>query len=236
MTKLIFRLYLQHISRNEVIQRTSHLSVAIKRAAAVPFLHHHVLQCDCRALEYVIEDHDITLRIPEGAVPVGKKVHIDIGVAAYGPFTFPKDTQPISPIVWINVKEKDAQLQKPFQLVLPHFLMGLTKERICAHQVEFAKALHNGYVNDKQQLRYRFHYCDSDPLFASSGERSYGVLESMHCCYYCLKARRTPAFVRDTSYCLTRIERSLPSQPQKNEIYFAVTYFLDTCLKVCIHA
>ena len=212
------------------------MSIALKKPE-VPFLHHHVLQCDYRALEYIIEDHDITIRIPEGAIPEGKTVHIEVGVAAYGPFTFSKDTQPISPIVWLHISEKDIQLQKPFQLVLPHFLMGVTKETIRAHQVEFAKAIYNDYISDEQQFRYRFHYCDSDPLFASSGERGYGILESMHCCYYCLKAKKTKSLLKDTSYCLTRIERSLPSQqsqPQKNEIYFAVTYFLNTCHKVCL--
>ena len=200
----------------------------------MPFLRHQVLECDCRGLQYTIENHDITLRIPEGAIPEGKQAHIEIDVAAYGPFIFPKNTQPISPIVWLCILEKDIQLQKPFQLILPYFLMQLTKENIQDHQIEFVKAT-DDYITDEDQLRYKFRSCDIEPLFASSGDRNYGVLESMHCCYHCLKAKTTQKIARDAGYCLTRIECSRPSHEpslQINEIYFAVTYFLKTCIEV----
>ena len=95
-------------------------------------------------------DHDITLRIPEGAVAEGEKIHFEVGVAMYGPFVFPENTQPISPILWLCVVEGDAQLRKPFQIVLPHYLTGLSKEKIEYHQVRFAKANHNDYPDELQ--------------------------------------------------------------------------------------
>ena len=61
---------------------------------------------------YTITEHDITLRIPEGAVAIGKFSHLEMGAAMYGPFTFPENTQPISPILWLCPLEEDAQLEK----------------------------------------------------------------------------------------------------------------------------
>lgn len=193
-------------------------------------MHHRILKCDHSGLEYTFEDHDITLNVPEGAVIENQIIHIEIDVTIYGPFAFSKNTQPISPIVWLCVLEKDTKLKKPLRLVLPHFLTGLTRDKLCNHQVGFAKASHHNYTIENGEMKYRFHPCDSETLFALNGNKSYVVLESDHCCFYCLQANQTPELVRDAGYCLTRIEHS--SSPQRNEIYFVATYFSQTCIQV----
>ena len=80
----------------------------------IHFLHHELLDCDHIGLNYVIENHDITLRIPEGAVAKGEMVHFELGVATYGPFIFPKSTQLISPILWIRVLEEGIKMKKNY--------------------------------------------------------------------------------------------------------------------------
>ena len=70
-----------------------------KKTARVPFLDHQILEVTCAGREYTNVDHDITLRIPERAMAEGEKIHFEVGVAMYGPFTFPENTQPISPIL-----------------------------------------------------------------------------------------------------------------------------------------
>ena len=198
-----------------------------KENAKVPFLYHRLLECDNSSTEYTVKDHDITLRIPEGALPMGESVHFEIGVAAYGPFIFPGSSRPISPIVWLCILE-DVELKKPFKLIVPHFLVGLNKERFNYHQVNFAKANHINY-NDSEKV-YRFYDHDCEHLFASTEYRSYGILSSTHCCFYCLLAKNTPELTRDAGYCLARIENIL--SPRRNEVYFAAIFFLDTCMKV----
>ena len=185
-----------------------------------------MLECSNSGLEYTIEDHDITLRITEGAVAPAKTVHFEMGVATYGPFIFPQDTRPISPILWLCPLEKDIILGK-FQIILPHLLSELTKQQLCDHQVGFAKANHNMCTSKNDQIEYHFNPCEIQPLFASSGSNSYGVLVSNHCCFYCIVARQNPEVARNASYCLARIE-SLSS-----EIYFVASFFLKSCIKVC---
>ena len=137
--------------------------------------------------------------------------------------------QPVSPILWLCLEENSV-LNKPLQVVLPHFLIGLAdnKKKAQYHQVTFAKAYHTIYTIQDDQMTYHFQPCEScDSYFASSGSKSYGVLLTKHCCFYCLLADKTRI---DAKYCLTRIE-SHPTQ-KRSEIYFSAVYFLPTCLKV----
>ena len=215
------------------IHQTTYFSSA-ERTAHVPFLDHQMLEIDCNGREYTNVDHDITLRIPKGAVAEGEKVHFEVGVAMYGPFIFPKNTQPISPILWLCLLEEDVELRKPFQVILPHYLTGLSRERIIYHQVTFAKAHHSNFAFVDDQIIYRFQHCvsNSQILHASSGYRNYGVLVSDHCCFYCLQANQTPELAMDAGYCLVRIESDSSFHPQWNETHFSAIFFLDTCLRV----
>ena len=198
--------------------------------AQVPFLDHHVLECDSSGKVYTNTEHDITLRVPEGAVAAGEKIRLEVGVAMFGPFNFPDGTQPISPILWLCPLEENVQLKKPLQIILPHFLTGVTRERLLYHQICLAKASHSNFTFHDQQLYYDFQLCDVNPLFASSGQKSYGMILINHFCFYCLLAKQTPELATDAGYCLVRIESFLT--PQRTEIFFSVVYFLDTCLKV----
>ena len=184
-------------------------------------------------MEYEIKDHDITLRIPKGAVSKGKKIHFEIAVAMYGPFNFSTNAQPISPIVWLCLLEEDIRLKKPFVLIVPHYLTELKIERLLYYRVRFAKANHSRYTQVGNQIRYHFYPCETATLFASSGYKSYGILESNYCCFYCLEADVKSELATDAGYCLTQIELS-SSNKDLNEVYFVATFFLETCIKVAI--
>ena len=200
-----------------------------KTKALMPFLYHHVLVCDSKAQQYTIEDHDITLRLPEEAVDQGEIVHLEIGVAMYGPFYFPENTQPISPVIWLCLLE-DTNLKKPFQLIVPHFLTEISEDRIYHHKVAFAKASHHIQISKNDAIGYTFHEFDTKPIFASYNHRSYGILVSQHFCFYCLTAEQTAELALDAGYGLVRIETFL--SPQRNQVHFCAIYLLNTCLKV----
>lgn len=202
-----------------------------EKRAGVPFLHHKMLQCDHHRQEHTILDHDITLRIPDGAVPVGKEIQFEIAVAMYGPFEFKENTQPISPILWLCFEE-GVTLNKPFQVILPHFLTGLTKEKAQHHQIIFAKAPHSEYSIVTNRRKYSFQPCDTAPYFASCGGRNFGVLVTNHSCFYCLLANKTPELAKDAGYCLARIDSF---NQRHSEIIFTAVYCLPTCLRVCLH-
>ena len=201
--------------------------IEAKERAKVPFLHHQVLECGYDGIDFTIEDHDITVRIPEGAVSEGEKIHFEVGVATYGPFAFSESSRPISPILWLCILDKDVHLKRDFMIILPHILTGLTTVKLRDHQVTFAKANHDDYTSEGGKIMaYRFNQCEIQPLFASVEDKNYGILLSSHCCFYCIKAKQSPELARDAGYCLARIE-SLTS-----EIYFVASFFLKTCVMV----
>ena len=193
----------------------------------VPFLYYQLLRCDNNGLEFTIAEHDITLIIPEGAVSVGATIHFEIGVAMYGPFNF-AETRPISPIIWLCIRE-DSSLCKPLQIILPHFLPGLTNENSHQYDVDFAKATHD--LSSTEQVSYDFRKCETKPYLTSSGSRCYGILQTNHCCFYCLKAKLAPKLIKEADYYLVQII-SPSSIPKCEIIQFCAVYFLKTCIKV----
>ena len=104
----------------------------------ISFVHYELLSCDHNGLHYAIEDHDITLSIPKGAVAEGEKVHFAVGAAMYGPFKFPDNTQLVSPIIWLHLLEENTKLNKRFQLIVPHCYYS--KSVASPDQISFATA------------------------------------------------------------------------------------------------
>ena len=220
-----------------------------KLRGKVRFLYHHVLVCDYHGHELIIGEHDITIKVPEGAVTTGKRVYLEVGVTMFGPFNFTNNSQPISPILWLcfipsvnDVTDRlSLVLKKPIEVTLPHILTGLTSSQLQDHHVSFSKANHFNNNPEYIPILYEYEFdisydYDFQPVegnstvtFTSSENKSYGTLETFHCCFLCMEAQMSPKLVTDTSYCLVRMESSVPP---RSEIHFAVTYFLKTCLKV----
>ena len=207
------------------VQRTTYFNTAEGRAG-VTFLDHQMLECDCAGREYTNADHDITLRIPKGAVAEGEKVHLEVAITMYGPFIFPENTKLISPVLWLCLLEEDTKLRKPLEIVLPHYLVGNIQQ--C--HIGFMKANHNDYkMNDSCQMYYTFKPLHSDTALVYREGQGYGVTCTDHLCYLCLGARGNN-IEENTSYCLARFE-SQESGPQK-EFDFCALYSLKTCLQV----
>ena len=190
-----------------------------EKSVQVPFLFQELIEVDNHDLEYTIQDHDITVRFPTGAAE-GEKLQFGIGVAMYGPFKFVDNMRPISPILWLcPLDENVTKLKKPLQVILPHFLSG---DKVQNHGVEFAKANHRECADGC----YTFNSL-CKPIFATTSNKSYGIVEIDHCCYLCLLANKSPQITKDAKYTLVRLE-SVKSQ----EVHFCAIYRLDTCHKV----
>ena len=193
--------------------------------AEVPFLYHELLECDHNGLNHNIPNHDISLIIPGGAVSKGEKIHFELGITMYGPFSFTESIRPISPIIWLCLLEEEYQLMAPFQLALPHYY---TDDKSQHHEVRFAKAEHSykEYNTREGRIQYKFHLCDFQPVF---DDRNRAILATKHFCFYCLSSARTHEPDKRIRYCLAHVKVS-PS-----EATFFATYFVPTCLQVSIY-
>lgn len=134
--------------------------------------------------------------------------------------------------MWLCFFEDNIELQKPFQIIVPHFLHNLSRQKIQFHGVKFAKANHRTYTVQDGYAHYDFHPSETKLPLASSSYKSFGAINTKHCCFYCILAGYSPQLAIDAGYCLARIECLAPRIPLRSEIHYAVVYFLDTCLKV----
>ena len=151
----------------------------------------------------------------------------------YGPFRFPDNTRPISPILWLCLMEKNTKLKMPFQIALPHCLDDLTKEKAKDYQVAFVKVHHDFCTAESGQPIYTFEPLPTEdaPLFFTIGERHYGLLKTGHFCYLCITAEcNNPVLEKDIDYCLTRIQ--VPITDVRHKAIFCLSYHLPTCIEV----
>ena len=173
------------------------------------------------------------LRIPDGAIPPGMVIHLEVAVALYGPFQFPDGSCPISPILWLCIQE-NVDLRKPIDIILPHFLTDIKK---CG--IRFAKADHKQYATDEcGQNRYIFEPLETAFIAYKERNQNYGILSTQHCCYLCIISENpqiSPEFALKAGYYLWCIEKpsshSLTSRA-RDTLRLCVTFCLPTCREV----
>ena len=198
----------------------------IVRVPPIPFLHHKQLQCDHNGCNYTIEGHDITVRIPEGAVAEGEKIHFEVGVAMYGPFIFPDNTQPISPILWLRQLEGGTQLRRCSQLVLPHCYKGPTftfSHGPGENKVFFATADHSSskHTHVHGELLYSLQEWETDVDFHIAA--NYGTFEAYIFNHiFCIVKRRhmhSHEWYHDVGFSLVRVDLQPSSTVQEFHLY-----------------
>ena len=152
-------------------------------------------------------DHDITLRIPEGAVAEGEKVHFEVGVTMYGPLIFPENTQPISPILWLYASE-DVRMNELFQLILPHCHTGSV---IPPELISFAIADQNSTEIIDGQSHYSFELWGRGAKIFY--EETYGAIQTdfSHHIFSIVKHTKYGHWYQDLSFLLARVDLQ-PSQ------------------------
>lgn len=149
----------------------------------------------------------------------------------YGPFKFSENRRPISPFLWLCPLESNVELSKPFQIILPHFL---NKDKAQINNIAFVKATHDDQFFQPTQTCYKFETHDSNAILTSSGDKNYGILETDHCCFYCLTAKNTAELLQHANYSLAQVNIL---SPPRTDMHFCALFLLPTCQRVsnCKH-
>ena len=166
--------------------------------------------------------HDFILEIPEGAIPKGESITIDIGVALHGPFQYPKGLRPVSPVFWVCVREqKNFQFLKPVNVTIPHFLHLENLSDIESLGLTFLKG-------DHEMNSQRMQQTEGDMLFKPFGK--YGVLQTTHFCSLCIASNMTKLLFEKAMFCVSAFIPREVSAHQPSYAYFFVSFLLKTCL------
>jgi hypothetical protein len=189
-----------------------------------------VLKVDKNGGVYSIRSHDITLSVPPAAIKDNATLDIEVAVMLNGPFVFPSNIRPISPVLWICSRNK-ALLCKPIEITLPHFIGALSGDEAKLLGIHFMKASHYVPTLPDGTRRFTFDHIgtNSETSFASLS----GRLKTRHFCFLCIVARECRSLYKRASYCLTRVDPiAWNLSRHKQEIYFVLSYYMKTCLKV----
>ena len=185
------------------------------------------MKCDSTGGLYYSSTHDFGFAIPEGAIPEGESINIEVGVTLTGPFDFPQGSKPVSPIVKLCVlQQPNFEFLKPVEVVLPHYLDLTSEEGNSELQIGFWKAGHT--LNDNQL--YKFQQID---LSNTHFKHEYGTLQTNHFCFLCIGGASgvTSGITAKASFYLLGYQIML--NPTEWRVYFCVAYFLATCVEVC---
>jgi hypothetical protein len=175
----------------------------------------------CDHYGVTLSKYDVQVLIPPGAVPKGAIVHIEMGVALYGPYKFPDGYQPVSPILWFCIRE-DVELLIPVVYTLPHVITNIDSVNL-----KFVKAKRQTHKN-----HFDFEVLPSaDMHFKIPG---YGSLTSKHACFLCIAAGNSSKVTKNLAlkkgYCLHFLIKRIDSSSYR--ILLICTYFLETCFEV----
>lgn len=174
-----------------------------------------------------LNEHGIRVNIPRGAVD--RKVEMEFAVCLTGPFKFPANKRPVSPILWICTREDIMKFNQPVEVILPHIFPELSKQEIAELDLGFVKADHSKdySILDDGSKSYFFSEIERSHSRLQGG---FGVLNLDHCCYLCIEGKdNNNAIVDKAQYCLSQFHDHYES---RNVVIFCATYSLKTCLKV----
>jgi hypothetical protein len=186
-----------------------------------------LFRCSSKRMKFEDEANDFSLDIPEGAIPEGESLTIDIAVGLHGPFQFPEGLRPVSPIFWVCVRDQSSiQFSKPITVNIPHFLNLKDYNEIKSLGLTFLKADHE--MNSEKM--YEFHPTNGTMIFEPL--KRCGVIKTTHFCSLCIACRDTPECLEKAPFCINAI---LPSAaiPVGKKVYgyFFITFLnLQTCL------
>ena len=185
-----------------------------------------VVMCDSTGGVYYDSTHDFGFAIPEGAIPEGDSIDIEVGVTLTGPFVFPQGSKPVSPIVKLCVqRQPNYKFLKPVEVVLPHYLDLTSDKNSNDLQIGFLKAGHT--LNGNQE--YKFERMDLSN--AHFKQEYYGILWTNHFCLLCIGQGVTRDDTENACFYLMGYYKILPD-PTMWKVYICVVYFLKSCVEV----
>ena len=181
--------------------------------------------CTSDGRSYYDEHNDFRLEIPEGAIPEGERVIIDIGVALYGPFQYLTGLRPVSPVFWVCVRgQENFRFLKPVKITIEHCLRLDRDTDTHSLGLIFLKAGHT--LNSAG--KYELHSADGAHDFQS--DLSHGTLTTDHFCLLCIEAKDDHETAKRNGYFLIRAH----VDPIPARGIHAMEFFVTLKLKCCV--
>ena len=191
---------------------------------------------DTNGGDYHSMAHGFRIVVPKGAIKKRTSVEIQFGVTMHGPFEFPSNKKPVSPILWVSAKP-ESKLRKPIEITIPHFLdmssgTGDRYGKKINKGMSFLKASDKTatpFQRGKSTQLYQFKVAsESEECFWPN--ESHGTISAKHLGFFCIAAAKNNPELKPR-YCIIPV---IPKLIQKSswKIHYCVTYLLKTSIQV----
>ena len=187
-----------------------------------------VIACDDSGGSYSSESHNIQLRIPEGAISAASlavSTNLEFAATLQGPFEFPADVKPVSPIVWFST-QVGIQFAKSVELTLPHFANR-------SEPLAF-------YAADTRKLRGKFQFQRLRAREKGITERD-GTLktklsanQSRFVCIACMGSKPIKEVINRAKYYIVKAAPKTIDTSQW-KVFYCIVLSLPTCIEVCLN-
>ena len=193
-----------------------------------------VLQVSSKGKQYTDRSLGLCIDVPEGAVPEGSLLYLEVGMCLYGPFKFPNDLYPISPILML-CPQTDTKLNQSIKVTLPHIMKDVTNENVEKFGIQVVKADHTGLVFGDTCV-FDSVVGDSNPLVHNKEGKGYVTFSLHHFCFVCIRTDHKFEDVECGGYCICPLlpvpRDSVFKSPCDIFYHLCVTYYMDPCFKV----
>ena len=183
----------------------------------------YTIQLDENGCTHTNDCYGFSITFPPGSLLSNQKIILTIGVMTRGPFVFPDNVVPISPILWVCGNCCDVKLLKNATIVLQHCL-DIEKRDDRGIEILFMKAHVNHHcIVSGNKRRYVFESVGNAAVLEGHNAESL----TSHFCSFCLATKMSDTLKEQTQYCIT-----LFADKANSKCVFAVTYLLKACIQV----
>ena len=181
----------------------------------------YTIQLDENGCTHTNDCYGFSITFPPGSLLSNQTITLTIGVMTHGPFLFPDNVVPISPILWVSGNCCDVKLLKNATIVLQHCL-DIEKSDDRGIEILFMKAHVNHHcIVSGNKRRYIFESMGNAAVL----EHHNAELSTRHFCSFCLSAKMSDTLRDQMQNCISLFA-------DNSRCVFAVTYLLDACIQV----
>ena len=178
--------------------------------------------------QYTSQYHDIRITVPKGAIKKHAVVELQVKVTLHGPYTFPDEKRPISPIVWVGMSP-NIKFKRPIEIRIPHFAEispeSLNEELIFLKTTDWKKT-----VKTYGKLYRFFQVAENNQHF----NNNHGTVSTKEACFFCIAGDISSNSTLTANYCLLPVIPRQITQPTW-KIHYYFTYLLKSYIHVRIH-
>ena len=191
-----------------------------------------VFQISSRGGQYRNDSLGLCIDVPEGAVPEGRLLQLEIGMCLYGPFKFPGNLYPIAPILML-CPQSNIKLSRRLRITLPHIISDADEGEIDFFDVQVIKADHTSLFTATETIFDNI-IGESNLSLHTSSNCEVATFELSHFCFVTLRATANlQELAERMGYCICPLLPSPKAMSSGNFMYpLCVTYHIKPCLEV----